>query len=79
MTAPPLSDVEQLSRLAEAVERLRAQVGRRIVGQRETVDGILIAILAGGHALLIGVPGLAKTLMVSTVAESLHFSFSRVQ
>jgi MoxR-like ATPase len=79
MTAPQLSDVEQLSRLAEAVDRLRAQVGRRIVGQRDTVDGILIAILAGGHALLIGVPGLAKTLMVSTVAESLHFSFSRVQ
>ena len=79
MTATPVSDVEQLAQLAQAVERLRAQVGRRIVGQRETVDGILTAILAGGHALLIGVPGLAKTLMVSTVAESLHFSFSRVQ
>jgi MoxR-like ATPase len=79
MTATPISDVEQLAQLAQAVERLRAQVGRRIVGQRETVDGILTAILAGGHALLIGVPGLAKTLMVSTVAESLHFSFSRVQ
>jgi MoxR-like ATPase len=79
MTATPMSDVEQLAQLAQAVERLRAQVGRRIVGQRETVDGILTAILAGGHALLIGVPGLAKTLMVSTVAESLHFSFSRVQ
>jgi MoxR-like ATPase len=79
MPATPVSDVEQLAQLAQAVERLRAQVGRRIVGQRETVDGILTAILAGGHALLIGVPGLAKTLMVSTVAESLHFSFSRVQ
>jgi len=79
MTATPMSDVEQLAQLAQAVERLRAQVGRRIVGQRDTVDGILTAILAGGHALLIGVPGLAKTLMVSTVAESLHFSFSRVQ
>ena len=79
MTATPMSDVEQLTQLAQAIERLRAQVGRRIVGQRDTVDGILTAILAGGHALLIGVPGLAKTLMVSTVAESLHFSFSRVQ
>jgi MoxR-like ATPase len=73
------SDVEQLARLARAVEQLRAQVSRRIVGQHEAVDGILTAILAGGHALLIGVPGLAKTLMVSTVAEALRLSFNRVQ
>jgi len=72
-------DVRQLERLVEAVTRLRAQVGQRIVGQGETVDGILTAILAGGHALLIGVPGLAKTLMVQTVAEALQLSFSRVQ
>ena len=69
MTATqPQSDVEQLAHLARAVEHLRGQVARRIVGQQEAVDGILTAILAGGHALLIGVPGLAKTLMVSTVA-----------
>ncbi len=81
MTAPTtaLSDVEQLARLARAVEQLRAQVGRRVVGQHEAIDGILTAILAGGHALLIGVPGLAKTLMVSTVAEALRLSFNRVQ
>ena len=80
MTATqPQSDVEQLAHLARAVEHLRAQVARRIVGQQEAVDGILTAILAGGHALLIGVPGLAKTLMVSTVAEALHLSFNRVQ
>ncbi len=80
MTATqPASDVEQLAQLAGAVERLRAQVARRIVGQQEAVDGILTAILAGGHALLIGVPGLAKTLMVSTVAEALQLSFNRVQ
>jgi MoxR-like ATPase len=72
-------DVRQLERLVEAVTRLRAQVAQRIVGQGDTVDGILTAILAGGHALLIGVPGLAKTLMVQTVAEALHLSFSRVQ
>ncbi len=80
MTATqPQSDVEQLAHLARAVEHLRGQVARRIVGQQEAVDGILTAILAGGHALLIGVPGLAKTLMVSTVAEALHLSFNRVQ
>ena len=78
-TASPTSDVEQLARLSRSVELLRAQVGRRIVGQQEVVDGILTAILAGGHALLIGVPGLAKTLMVSTVAEALRLSFNRVQ
>ncbi|MBK8002702.1 MAG: MoxR family ATPase [Gemmatimonadetes bacterium] len=80
MTATsPASDVEQLTRLARAVEQLRGQVGRRIVGQTEAVEGILTAILGGGHALLIGVPGLAKTLMVSTVAEALRLSFNRVQ
>ncbi len=80
MTATqPATDVEQLAHLARAVEHLRGQVARRIVGQQEVVDGILTAILAGGHALLIGVPGLAKTLMVSTVAEALHLSFNRVQ
>ena len=76
-TAP--SDVEQLEQLAAAAARLRAQVARRIVGQEEAVDGILAAILAGGHALLIGVPGLAKTLMVHTVAEALALSFQRIQ
>jgi MoxR-like ATPase len=73
------SDVQQLERLAQATDQLRAQVARRIVGQQEVVEGILTAILAGGHALLIGVPGLAKTLMVSTVSEALALSFNRVQ
>src|SRR5512134_936976 len=78
-TASPTSDVEQLARLGRSVELLRNQVARRIVGQQEVVDGILTALMAGGHALLIGVPGLAKTLMVSTVAEALRLSFNRVQ
>ena len=72
-------DVQQLSRLVDAVARLRRQVAQRIVGQEDVVDGILTAVLAGGHALLIGVPGLAKTLMVQTVAEALNLSFNRVQ
>jgi MoxR-like ATPase len=72
-------DVHQLQRLSEAVARLRRQVAERIVGQDEVVEGILTAILGGGHALLIGVPGLAKTLMVQTVSETLHLSFNRVQ
>ena len=77
--AVPQDDVRQLERLAGAVTRLRSQVAQRIVGQDEIVEGILTAVLAGGHALLIGVPGLAKTLMVQTVAEALNLSFNRVQ
>jgi MoxR-like ATPase len=78
-STPPLDDVQQLQRLSEAVGRLRRQVAQRIVGQEEVIEGILTAILSGGHALLIGVPGLAKTLMVQTVADTLHLSFNRVQ
>jgi len=76
---PVTDDVQQLKHLHQAVIALRTQVGHRIVGQEEVVDGILTAILAGGHALLIGVPGLAKTLMVQTVSEALRLSFNRVQ
>jgi MoxR-like ATPase len=74
-----LDDVQQLARLAAAMTDLRRQVAQRIVGQREVVDGVMIALLGGGHALLVGVPGLAKTLLVQTVAEALDLSFSRVQ
>ena len=59
--------------------RLRAEVGRRIVGQQDVVDEILMALVAGGHALLVGVPGLAKTLMVRSVAEAMRLQFRRVQ
>jgi len=78
MTAPQ-DDVQQLRQLATAVATLRSQVGERIVGQREAIDGVLTALLGGGHALLVGVPGLAKTLLVSTIAEALALSFNRVQ
>ena len=77
--AAPHDDVQQLQRLVGAVTRLSSQVAQRIVGQEDVVDGILTAVLAGGHALLIGVPGLAKTLMVQTVAEALNLTFNRVQ
>jgi len=73
------SDEELLTRLAAARASLLAQVGRRIVGQTDILDGILTAILSGGHALLVGVPGLAKTLMVSSAAEALALKFSRIQ
>jgi MoxR-like ATPase len=63
----------------EALADLRKQVGARIVGQRDAIDEILMALLAGGHALLVGVPGLAKTLMVRSVADAMHLEFRRVQ
>ena len=72
-------DVELLERLAGAKARLLEQVGRRIVGQREVLQGVLTAIVSGGHALLMGVPGLGKTLMVSTIADALHLDFARIQ
>ena len=65
--------------LLAAVAALRAEVGKRIVGQGEIVDEVLITLLAGGHALLIGVPGLAKTLLIRTVAEAMHLEFRRIQ
>jgi len=72
-------DIELLERLASARSALNAQIARRIIGQREVVDNLVATILAGGHALLVGVPGLAKTLLVQTVAQALDLEFSRVQ
>ena len=72
-------DLELLDQLARARSALNEQIARRIVGQREIVDNLVATILAGGHALLVGVPGLAKTLLVQTVAQALDLEFSRVQ
>ncbi len=72
-------DVELLDRLAGARSDLMEQIRHRIVGQTTVLEGILTAIVSGGHALLVGVPGLAKTLMVSTVAEALRLKFARIQ
>src|SRR5881227_253299 len=77
--SPPQGDVELLERLSRARADLLAQVGRRIVGQRDVLDGILTAVFSGGHALLLGVPGLAKTLMVQTLAQTLDLKFTRIQ
>ncbi|MGY8797964.1 MAG: AAA family ATPase [Longimicrobiales bacterium] len=72
-------DIELLERVAEVSELMRREVGRKIVGQHEVVDELLNALMANGHALLVGVPGLAKTLLVQTVAEALDLNFSRIQ
>src|SRR5882762_8651979 len=72
-------DVELLEQLARARDALVEQIGRRIIGQHKIVDDLVAALLAGGHVLLVGVPGLAKTLLVQTVSEALDLTFSRVQ
>ena len=76
---PEDRDVELLERLADARERVELEVAKQVVGQKGIIEGLLIAILAGGHALLVGVPGLAKTLLVSSLARSLRLRFSRIQ
>ncbi len=65
--------------LLAAATRLRAEVAKRIVGQGDVLDEILMAMVAGGHALLVGVPGLAKTMMIRSVAEAMHLDFRRIQ
>ena len=72
-------DLELLDQLATARAALNEQIARRIIGQRDVVDNLVAAMLSGGHALLVGVPGLAKTLLVQTVAQALDLQFSRVQ
>jgi MoxR-like ATPase len=72
-------DVELLQETARVARDLRKEVAHRIVGQDQVVEGLLLALLANGNALLVGVPGLAKTLLVSTLAEVLDLEFSRIQ
>ena len=72
-------DIALLERLGAARNALVAQIAQRIVGQEVIVENLVATMLAGGHALLVGVPGLAKTLLVQTVAQALDLSFNRIQ
>lgn len=74
-----MSDVAAVSQLVSKYEELRQEIRKVIVGQEEVVEQVLLAIFSGGHALLIGVPGLAKTLLVNTVAQALGLDFKRIQ
>ena len=78
--APPDdSDIRAVERLGAGRDRILAELRKSIVGMDQVIDQLLIAIFARGHCLLVGVPGLAKTLVVSTLAESLSLSFRRIQ
>ncbi len=72
-------DVQLLAELGIARLEIEREIGKRIIGQADIVEKLLITLLADGHALLVGVPGLAKTLLISTLAEALHLQFSRIQ
>jgi len=72
-------DIQLLEQLTETRARLETQIARRIVGQTHVVEKLLVALLAGGHALVVGVPGLAKTTLIATLAETLKLPFHRIQ
>ncbi len=78
-SSAPLTERQIVELLATARQRLFAEVGKVIVGQLHVIDEMLIALLAGGHCLITGAPGLAKTLLIKTVADVCHLSFQRIQ
>jgi len=79
MTTPVPDAVAEAARFREAVDRIREEIASVIVGQAQVLDQMLISLLGGGHVLLEGVPGLAKTLLVRSLARTLDLTFSRIQ
>jgi MoxR-like ATPase len=75
----PAAEVQAVKEIAAAYERMADQIGKVIVGQHQVVEEMIMALFSRGHCLLVGVPGLAKTLLVSTVARIMHLSFKRIQ
>ena len=74
-----MTDIKLVKQLTESRNRFNMEISKRIVGQQEIIDHILIALLCRGHTLLVGVPGLAKTLLIKSIAELLDLNFSRIQ
>jgi MoxR-like ATPase len=75
----PENDIDLALRLSAAVKNIKAELGKKIIGQHEVIDDLLACFLSGGHCLLIGVPGLAKTMLVQCLAKSLDLAFNRIQ
>lgn len=73
------SDKESADDFAKKIKLLKQEIGKKVIGQHYVIDEVLISIFSGGHALLVGVPGLAKTLLVNTISEALGLKFSRIQ
>jgi MoxR-like ATPase len=78
-TAQVRNDLDAVAELADAHRQIVTEIEKRIIGQRRVVDQLLVALFARGHTLFVGVPGLAKTLLISTLAETLNLSFQRIQ
>ena len=76
---PSDDDVQAVAQLRQARDRLRAEIGRVVVGQDEVLDNLLAALLCRGHALMVGVPGLGKTLMAKSITSTLRMTFNRIQ
>lgn len=74
-----VNDKELADQLVQKVKQLRLEIGKVIIGQENIVQDVITAILSNGHALLIGVPGLAKTLLINTISQALDMSFNRIQ
>ncbi|MCF6347753.1 MAG: MoxR family ATPase [Flavobacteriaceae bacterium] len=74
-----MSDVIAVENLVKKYKALKQEVGKIIIGQNEAIDHVLLSLLCGGHSLLIGVPGLAKTLLVNTISQTLGLNFKRIQ
>lgn len=79
MTGNNMNDAAALERIAEGRNILKKQIGKAIIGQEEVIDQLLITLLSRGHALLVGVPGLAKTLLIRSLASALDLKFNRIQ
>jgi len=79
MSSIPQEPVEAVDFFQNSVNKIKEQIAKRVVGQREIIDQLLISLFSRGHCVLIGVPGLAKTLLIRTVAQTLNLSFSRIQ
>ena len=79
LSAPAAGDAELIDELARARGRIAAEIAKRVVGQDAVIEQLLIALFSRGHCLFVGVPGLAKTLLISTLAEALSLTFNRIQ
>ncbi|MCK5776268.1 MAG: AAA family ATPase, partial [Bacteroidales bacterium] len=73
------SDVEAVDAFADKYKALKKEIAKVIIGQEEVVNDVLISVFSRGHALLVGVPGLAKTLLVNTIAQTLGLNYKRIQ
>jgi len=72
-------DVQAVHKLNEAYQRITTEISKVIVGQHHVIEELMVALFARGHCLLVGVPGLAKTLLIHTLSDALSLKFSRIQ